>query len=226
MDRWRGAAGRRCRRTASRTHRRVARVALRGRCSGVVRNHRDPAQVSAMRRDHLGIGGLGDRGNRAAMTGKIFHLRRRGAGVGGDGDGAEFDAGEPGQHRLDAVVEMDQHKFAGLDAARGEARRPARRRGRGIRRSSIYAPAHRTAPRSETDGRGGSRRASAAATARRGRRRGRPRPAAVSFASSPPARLFGRFCHGRACPGHPRLSCRGIFKTWMPGTSPGMTTLL
>src|SRR5215469_5168982 len=31
--------------------------------------------------------------------------------------------------------------------------------------------------------------------------------------------------HGRACPGHPRLSCR-IAKTWMPGTSPGMTGVM
>src|SRR5882762_4727405 len=33
---------------------------------------------------------------------------------------------------------------------------------------------------------------------------------------------FG-FRHGRACPGHPRLSCCEIAKTWMPGTRPGMT---
>src|SRR5262249_25123604 len=31
--------------------------------------------------------------------------------------------------------------------------------------------------------------------------------------------------HGRACPGHPRLACGHILKTWMPGTSPGMTRL-
>src|SRR5215468_588013 len=40
------------------------------------------------------------------------------------------------------------------------------------------------------------------------------------------------FRHGRAkarsasllrCPGHPRLTCRPATKTWMPGTSPGMT---
>ena len=30
--------------------------------------------------------------------------------------------------------------------------------------------------------------------------------------------------HGRACPGHPRLVRRNSLKTWMPGTSPGMTT--
>src|SRR4051794_2617670 len=30
--------------------------------------------------------------------------------------------------------------------------------------------------------------------------------------------------HGRACPGHPRLSCRCTVKTWMPGTRPGMTS--
>ena len=29
--------------------------------------------------------------------------------------------------------------------------------------------------------------------------------------------------HGRACPGHPRLSSGDTKKTWMPGTSPGMT---
>jgi hypothetical protein len=32
------------------------------------------------------------------------------------------------------------------------------------------------------------------------------------------------FRHGRACPGHPRLSCLMEAKTWMPGTRPGMTT--
>src|SRR5579863_6699506 len=31
------------------------------------------------------------------------------------------------------------------------------------------------------------------------------------------------FRHGRACPGHPRLSKLIAAKTWMPGTSPGMT---
>src|SRR3954451_20268855 len=29
--------------------------------------------------------------------------------------------------------------------------------------------------------------------------------------------------HGRACPGHPRLSRCQSSKTWTPGTSPGMT---
>src|SRR5258708_12822943 len=38
-----------------------------------------------------------------------------------------------------------------------------------------------------------------------------------STSVDPPSR------HGRACPGHPRLSCAGTGKTWMPGTSPGMT---
>ena len=71
-----------------------------------------------MRRDHGGIGWLRDRGHRAAMIGKIFHLRRRRAGVGGHRNGAEFDAGKPGQHGLDAIVEMDQQIFARLDAAR------------------------------------------------------------------------------------------------------------
>src|SRR6185437_13201908 len=30
--------------------------------------------------------------------------------------------------------------------------------------------------------------------------------------------------HGRACPGHPRLSGFVAAKTWMPGTSPGKTS--
>lgn len=34
--------------------------------------------------------------------------------------------------------------------------------------------------------------------------------------------IFVKRRHGRACPGHPRLSVRGT-KTWMPGTRPGMT---
>src|SRR5215475_12972007 len=32
--------------------------------------------------------------------------------------------------------------------------------------------------------------------------------------------------HGRACPGHPRLSICGVAKTWMPGTRPGMTKIV
>jgi hypothetical protein len=31
--------------------------------------------------------------------------------------------------------------------------------------------------------------------------------------------------HGRACPGHPRLSFSFRAKTWMPGRTPGMTKL-
>ncbi len=96
-------------------------LAGRGRRTRIVRYHRDPAQVLAMRGDDLGISGLGDGGDRAAMVGKILHLRRRRAGVGGDRDGAELDAGEPGQHRLDAVIQMDQYEFARLDAAPAKA---------------------------------------------------------------------------------------------------------
>ena len=33
------------------------------------------------------------------------------------------------------------------------------------------------------------------------------------------------FPHGRACPGHPRLPSPNYSKTWMPGTTPGMTSL-
>src|ERR1700730_9770452 len=32
--------------------------------------------------------------------------------------------------------------------------------------------------------------------------------------------------HGRARPGHPRILCRYVVKTWMPGTRPGMTNSL
>jgi hypothetical protein len=32
------------------------------------------------------------------------------------------------------------------------------------------------------------------------------------------------FVMARLRPGHPRLSCRGVAKTWMPGTRPGMTS--
>jgi len=28
----------------------------------------------------------------------------------------------------------------------------------------------------------------------------------------------------RLCPGHPRLCHRSLVKTWMPGSSPGMTS--
>ncbi len=55
------------------------------------------------------------------MAGKIFHFRGRGAGVGGHCDGAELDAGKPGQNSLDAIIQMDQHELARLDAAFGEA---------------------------------------------------------------------------------------------------------
>src|SRR2546422_7526486 len=37
-------------------------------------------------------------------------------------------------------------------------------------------------------------------------------------------RKASNFRLGRACPGHPRLSCCDVVKTWMPGTSPGMTS--
>ena len=96
--------------------------AWRARCAGVVRNHREPAQVPALRRDHVGVGRLGNRGDRAAMAGEIFHFRRGRAGVGGDRDGTEFDTGEPGQHRLDAIVQMNQDILARLDAAFDQAR--------------------------------------------------------------------------------------------------------
>ncbi len=95
--------------------------AMRGRAAGVMRDHGQPAQVPAMRRDHLRIGRLRDRSDRAAMIGEILHFRRCRAGVGGHRDGAELDAGEPGEHRLDAVVEMNQDEFTRLDAALGEA---------------------------------------------------------------------------------------------------------
>src|SRR6185503_12531622 len=62
-----------------------------------------------------------DGGDRAAMAGEIFHFRGRRAGVGGDRDRAEFDTGKPGQNSLDAIVEMDQHIFARLDAALDQA---------------------------------------------------------------------------------------------------------
>ena len=86
-----------------------------------MRDHGDPAQALAIGRDELGIGRLGDRGDRAAMAGEILDLGRGGAGVGGDRDGAELDTGKPGEQRLDAIVEMDQHVFARLDAALDEA---------------------------------------------------------------------------------------------------------
>jgi hypothetical protein len=35
---------------------------------------------------------------------------------------------------------------------------------------------------------------------------------------------FNFFRHGRACPGHPRLLSAPALKSWMPGTSPGMTS--
>jgi hypothetical protein len=37
------------------------------------------------------------------------------------------------------------------------------------------------------------------------------------------SRVFRPFRHGRACPGHLRLSCLDKARTWMPGTRPGMT---
>jgi hypothetical protein len=81
----------------------------------VLRLH--PAQVFAIGGNQLSIGGLGDRCDRAAMVGEIFHLGGSRAGVGGHRDRAELDTGKPGEHRLDAIVEMDQHEIARLDAA-------------------------------------------------------------------------------------------------------------
>ena len=155
----------------------AARRALRGRGARIMRDHRDPAQAAAMGRDQFGISRLGDRGDRAAMAGEIFHLGGRRAGVGGDRDGAEFDAGKPGQHGLDAIVEMDQDIFAGLDAAFDQAR--------GQRADAVVKFAVRPAPRRRLERRPDQERmvaaalgcASAAATARRGLRMVRRRPA-------------------------------------------------
>jgi hypothetical protein len=36
---------------------------------------------------------------------------------------------------------------------------------------------------------------------------------------------FPQIRHGRACPGHPRLSDAKTEKAWMPGTRPGMTNI-
>jgi hypothetical protein len=44
----------------------------------------------------------------------------------------------------------------------------------------------------------------------------------VALATFLPLEELG-FRHGRACPGHPRLFAPSEDKTWMPGTSPGMT---
>src|SRR5436309_15311841 len=41
--------------------------------------------------------------------------------------------------------------------------------------------------------------------------------------SSSEFRVHDLIRHDRACPGHPRLSCFAVAKTWMPGTRPGMT---
>jgi hypothetical protein len=48
--------------------------------------------------------------------------------------------------------------------------------------------------------------------------------AAPHCQGSPTIRKRITFRHGRACPGHPRLSCSIGTKTWMPGTRPGMTS--
>jgi len=39
------------------------------------------------------------------------------------------------------------------------------------------------------------------------------------------SRLKDGVASARLCPGHPRLSCGDTVRTWMPGTSPGMTIL-
>ena len=98
------------------------RVALCRSGAGIVGNDGHPAQVAAVVRDQFGVGGLGDSGDRAAMVGEIFHLGGGRAGVGGDGDGTELHAGEPCQHRFDAVVQMDEDVFAGLYAPLREPR--------------------------------------------------------------------------------------------------------
>ncbi|MGY4628288.1 hypothetical protein ACVWY3_006044 [Bradyrhizobium sp. USDA 4486] len=106
----------------------AARHRLHRRRAGIMRGHGHPADVAAIPRDDLRIGRLRDRGDRAAMIGEIFDLGRRRAGVGGDCDGAQLDTGKPGQHRLDAIVEVNEHIFARCHAAlrqpRGERADP------------------------------------------------------------------------------------------------------
>src|SRR5712671_4363897 len=48
--------------------------------------------------------------------------------------------------------------------------------------------------------------------------------AASIFGLSQQLEIESLFRHGRACPGHPRLSCLSEVKTWMPGTRPGTTS--
>lgn len=87
------------------------------RLTRIVRDHGDPFETAAMRCDHLGIGRLRDRSHRATVLREVAHLGGCRARVGRDGERAQLDAGKPGKHRLDAIVEMDQHGIAGLDAA-------------------------------------------------------------------------------------------------------------
>ncbi|MCY1183242.1 hypothetical protein D9M73_238480 [compost metagenome] len=49
-----------------------------------------------------------------------MHLLRRGAGVGVDRHGAQFTAGSPGDEKLRAVLQVDQHPVALFHSARRE----------------------------------------------------------------------------------------------------------
>ncbi|MGX1066660.1 hypothetical protein AB7M39_006025 [Bradyrhizobium diazoefficiens] len=101
----------------------VVRDGLCRRRARIVRGHRDPAQIAAVLCKDLGVGRLRDGGNRAAMIRKIFHLGRRRTRVCGHCDGAQLDAGKPGQQRLDAIVQVNEHIFARPDAALRQPRR-------------------------------------------------------------------------------------------------------
>ena len=69
---------------------------------------------------------LRDRGDRAAMVGEIGEFVERRTRIRRDGHGAEISARVPGDQRLKAIVEMDQHIVARPDPALRHAGRQPR----------------------------------------------------------------------------------------------------
>ena len=104
---------------------RTWRMARRRRRAIVVRGHGDEAEILRGAIDEIGEFRLRDRGDRAAMIGEIGELVERRARIGRDRHGAEIGAGVPGDQRLQAIVEMDQHEIARPNSAfRHAGRKP------------------------------------------------------------------------------------------------------
>ena len=85
--------------------------------TGIVVGDGQQLDVGSAVGDQLRMAGRGDGRRDPGVLGVVRHVAGDGAGVGRHGDGAKMRAGEPGEHELRGVVQMDHHPVAVADAA-------------------------------------------------------------------------------------------------------------